>query len=368
VAAGKKDLHGDFGAHCYVGFRHSFCHGWAGGPTAWLRVATSSACRAGRTRLRQGPHHFHAVGPQCARLKNECGTVPAIAGIFKAPFDIIGDKLRGYLGLTMDMFERPEKVLAACEALMPHLCHVGLTSADPAGQLPIGFWMHRGCEPFVSRGQFESHYWPTLKPIIEEFWRHGHQTMFYAEGDWTPHLETFTALPDRSILYHVDRGSLAAAHRVLGHKFCLSGGIPNTVLSFGTADEVRACCKRAIDTAGRDGGYIMDASAIMQNDTSTENLRALTDFTREYGVYSDGRSDPASAHPLVGPPAGAGYPPGYGMSARLGPRVKAGICIPWEEEESALPPINGDRELVRNVWEDIEGLGNMFIWQCLLSF
>ncbi len=36
VAPGKKDLHGDFGAHCYLGFRHSFCHGWAGGPTAWL--------------------------------------------------------------------------------------------------------------------------------------------------------------------------------------------------------------------------------------------------------------------------------------------------------------------------------------------
>ncbi|NJM37050.1 MAG: alpha-L-rhamnosidase [Akkermansiaceae bacterium] len=36
VAPGKKDLHGDFGAHCYIGFRHSFCHGWAGGPTAWL--------------------------------------------------------------------------------------------------------------------------------------------------------------------------------------------------------------------------------------------------------------------------------------------------------------------------------------------
>ena len=36
VAPGKKDLHGDFGAYCYIGFRHSFCHGWAGGPTAWL--------------------------------------------------------------------------------------------------------------------------------------------------------------------------------------------------------------------------------------------------------------------------------------------------------------------------------------------
>jgi alpha-L-rhamnosidase len=36
VPKGKKDIHGDFGDHCYLGFRHSFCHGWAGGPTAWL--------------------------------------------------------------------------------------------------------------------------------------------------------------------------------------------------------------------------------------------------------------------------------------------------------------------------------------------
>lgn len=26
----------DGGAWCYVGLRHSFCHGWASGPTAWL--------------------------------------------------------------------------------------------------------------------------------------------------------------------------------------------------------------------------------------------------------------------------------------------------------------------------------------------
>jgi hypothetical protein len=34
--AGKTDIHGDFGAYCYPGFRHSFCHGWSSGPTAWL--------------------------------------------------------------------------------------------------------------------------------------------------------------------------------------------------------------------------------------------------------------------------------------------------------------------------------------------
>lgn len=36
VPAGKKDIHGDYGAYCYQGFRHSLCHGWASGPTSWL--------------------------------------------------------------------------------------------------------------------------------------------------------------------------------------------------------------------------------------------------------------------------------------------------------------------------------------------
>lgn len=36
VPTGKKDIHGDYGAYCYVGLRHSLCHGWASGPTAWL--------------------------------------------------------------------------------------------------------------------------------------------------------------------------------------------------------------------------------------------------------------------------------------------------------------------------------------------
>ena len=36
VPAGKKDIHADFGDYCYKNLRHSLCHGWASGPTAWL--------------------------------------------------------------------------------------------------------------------------------------------------------------------------------------------------------------------------------------------------------------------------------------------------------------------------------------------
>jgi len=48
---------------------------------------------------------------------------------------------------------------------------------------------------------------------------------------------------------------------------------------------VRAYCKKVIDGVARDGGYIMDASAIIQNDAKVENIKAMTEFTREYGLY-----------------------------------------------------------------------------------
>ena len=88
--------------------------------------------------------------------------------------------------------------------------------------------------------------------------------------------------------------ALGEAHRVLGKKFCLSGGFPNFLLAYGTPDEVRAKCKEIIDIAAKDGGYIMDASAIMQNDARVENVKAMTDFTRGYGVYREPSSSAAA--------------------------------------------------------------------------
>ena len=229
--------------------------------------------------------YFNGFGTQAALLRSESGTVSAISGILKTPFDIIADKLRGYKGLCMDTFRQPDKVVAACEAMAPHLLEVASGGADPEGNVPIGLWMHRGCVPFLSPDQFEKFFWPTLKWIIEELHKRGHQVLFYAEGEWNPNLKYIAELPDLSIVYHVDRGDIFEVHEAVGHKFCISGGIPNDLLAFGTTDDVRDCCKRVIDGVARDGGYILDASAIMQDEPKVENIRAMTDFAREYGVY-----------------------------------------------------------------------------------
>ena len=309
--------------------------------------------------------YFTDFGPHINRLRTQTGTASALAGIFKAPMDIIADKLRGYLGLVDDLFERRDKLVAACEALMPHLTKVAQMSGDPTGTLPVGYWMHRGGVPFVSPEVFQNIYWATTKPIIEELWAGGQQTLFYAEGNWDPHLESFAELPEGSIIYHVDRGDIFKAHEVLGDKFCLSGGVDNVMLAMGTPDDVRQRCKEIIDGVAQDGGYIMDASAIVQNDAKIENIQAMTDFTREYGGYSSGSLEEIPAPKSWTQPAGP--------DPRIHPggdeqRRPPGACLPWNTKRNELGEIPGDEKLCQQVWEDVDSLAYIFIYQVLLSF
>jgi uroporphyrinogen-III decarboxylase len=309
---------------------------------------------------------FQAWGVQEARLRSECGTVSAIAGMLRAPMDLIADKLRGYFGLVDDLHQRPDKVLAACEALMPHLAHFALATADPNKNVPIGFWMHRGCVPLINFDHFNNIYWPTLKPIVQELWAHGNQTLFYAEGNWDQHLQAFAELPDRSIVYHVDQSDIFTTYEALGGKFCLSGGIPNYLLAFGTPEEVRERCRNVISAVARDGGYVMDASAIVQNDAQVENIRAMTEATLEHGVYSRGHSVPAQPQGAPKPSSEDARPGSFVQET--GGRRPPGACTAWAEVRAGLPEIQGDEKLCHDVWQSVDALANMYVWWIALAF
>ena len=58
VPEGKFDIHADGGAWCYVGLRHSLCHGWASGPTPWLsrHVLGIEPVGTGFRKVRIEPH------------------------------------------------------------------------------------------------------------------------------------------------------------------------------------------------------------------------------------------------------------------------------------------------------------------------
>jgi hypothetical protein len=85
---GQIDIHGDCGNHCYQGFRHSLCHGWASGPTAWLTeyVLGIKALKPGCKTIQVSPH----LGDlQWAR-----GTFPTPAGIVRVSHERVDGQIQ----------------------------------------------------------------------------------------------------------------------------------------------------------------------------------------------------------------------------------------------------------------------------------
>jgi uroporphyrinogen-III decarboxylase len=222
---------------------------------------------------------------QVERMRNELGLVSAICGALKAPFDIMADSFRGFRGVSFDLFRRPDQLLKAVDAVAPHMKYTALAGADPNKKLPICLWLHRGATGFFSPEVIKKFFWPTLREITEEIFAAGHQTIYYGEGRWLQDMDLFLELPEKSIIFHCDKDDIFEVHKKIGHKFAISGGIPNDLLAFGSPAEIREVCKKVISEIAQDGGYIMDAEAIMQNDVKTENLKAMTDACNEYGVY-----------------------------------------------------------------------------------
>ncbi|MBQ6953878.1 MAG: alpha-L-rhamnosidase [Bacteroidales bacterium] len=76
VPEGRFDIHADGGAWCYVGLRHSFCHGWASGPTAWLSAHVLG---------------IEPVDPGCktVRITPHLGQLDWAEGTFPTPYGVI---------------------------------------------------------------------------------------------------------------------------------------------------------------------------------------------------------------------------------------------------------------------------------------
>ena len=58
-----------------------------------------------------------------------------------------------------------------------------------------------------------------------------------------------------------------------------------TTMPFGTPDEVRATVKRMIETVGKGGGLTIAPTHLLEPEVPWENIEALLDAVREFGVY-----------------------------------------------------------------------------------
>ena len=206
------------------------------------------------------------------------------AGPTKAPFDVIGDTLRGTKGIMLDMYRQPKKLLEALEVLTPMFIQQGVDMAKMAGNPLIFIPLHKGADGFLSDEQYKTFYWPTFKKVLMGLIEEGCVPFCWAEGGYNSRLEIIRDLPKGTVAWLFDQTDMAKAKEVLGDVACVAGNMPMHLLTIGTEQDAINHTKRLIDTCGKDGGYIMANGAFFDK-VKWENLSAIVNTVKEYGVY-----------------------------------------------------------------------------------
>ena len=202
----------------------------------------------------------------------------------KVPFDTIGDTLRGTRGIMLDMYRQPKKLLRAIEQMTPIMIQMGVSTAKMNGNPIVFIPLHKGADGFLSRDQFKKFYWPGFKELLEGLINEGCVPFPWAEGSYNSRLEDIRGMPKGKVIWGFDSTNMAQAKRILGEESCLTGNISSSVLEIGTPDDVKKNVKELIRICGTNGGYIMMNGASIDR-AKLENMKAMIDATKEYGVY-----------------------------------------------------------------------------------
>jgi hypothetical protein len=207
-----------------------------------------------------------------------------MSGLAKAPFDTLGDTLRGTQGVMMDMFQRPQKVHEAMERIAPIAIKGAINAVANAAAPIIIMPLHKGADSFMSIKQYETFYWPTFKKVVMAQVNEGIIPILFAEGSYNKRLDIIGDFPKGSVVWYFDQTDIFEAKKKIGDKLCIMGNVPSSLIMTGTPQQVKERCKQLIEVCGKGGGYVLAGGANV-DEGNAENLRAMMAAAKEYGVY-----------------------------------------------------------------------------------
>ncbi len=211
----------------------------------------------------------------------EMGFPAGRGGMGIAPFDVLGDFLRGTQGTAIDMFRQPEKLLEAIDVIT----EINIKRyIDTAGHL-VSFPLHKGDDTFMSRKQFEKFYWPSLKKTIDALIEEGIMVSLFAEGAYNQRLEYIGDFPKGWVTWMFDKTDMARAKKMIGDRCCIAGNVPGSIVITGTPRQVKEECRKLIETCAPGGGYILAGGCTATETKNPANFRAFMEAAREYGTY-----------------------------------------------------------------------------------
>lgn len=134
----------------------------------------------------------------------------------------------------------------------------------------------------IARKQFEQFVLPQLKKFTDWAGAKGAHTIVHICGNTTDRLDLYP-LTGASCISLDHKTDMAKAKKVLHGKMCFAGNVdPVKVLLQGTVQEVEDACRRVIQTAGMDGGFILMPGCDIPPTVPYENIQGFMQTAREW--------------------------------------------------------------------------------------
>jgi len=226
-----------------------------------------------------------SVVAECTREAQKAGVPSLRPGyLAKAPFDTIGDTLRGTQGIIMDMYRQPDRLREAMDVIADLTIEAAISAANASGSPQTIFPLHKGADGFMSGRQFETFYWPSLRKVLLALIADGIMPVLFAEGSYETRLETVNEFPKGMVTWRFDQTDMVRAKAVLGESCCITGNVPTSLITTGSPAAVKERCRELIEACAEGGGYILTSGASVEK-APPENLRAMMEAAKEYGVY-----------------------------------------------------------------------------------
>jgi hypothetical protein len=201
-----------------------------------------------------------------------------------APFDIIGDTMRGTTAIMNDMYRYPDLLLKTLDVIADVHIHSVLYAPNAPDIISVFFPLHKGADGWMSQKQFDKFYFPTLKKVIDACVQEGLLCRLFAEGSYNTRLDYVDVFPRGSVNWFFDQTDMARAKQILGKNCSIQGNVPSSLLVTGSPADVKEYCRKLIETCAPGGGYILAAGCTPEN-PKLENLKAMIEAVDEYGVY-----------------------------------------------------------------------------------
>jgi uroporphyrinogen-III decarboxylase len=209
-----------------------------------------------------------------------------MGSLIEAPFDFMSDTLRGMRGIMLDIHRRPDKLLAAQEKVLHMVLEYAIKWSRATGINVAFIPLHRGSDGFMSLAQFEKFYWPQLKALQVGLVEAGIMPFVFYEGVWNQRLKYLAELPKGKTCGLFQASDIFKVKEVVGDTMCIMGGMPNSLLQAGTAEQVRDLTRRLCQECGKGGGYIMSVGVGEMEGCRPDLVKVWVDSTKEFGVYA----------------------------------------------------------------------------------